>query len=184
MVDLGSNCITEKGISYLCEALKRNTRLKTLDLSGNDLNDAAGFAIANLLKHNKSITTLNLNDSQIGSVGMLDISESLASSNTTLTTLSLGGNLHGSQMAQALANNRTLTFINLSNTNLLDSGATLISQALQFNTKVALNMMSLSGNRLGNNGAKEVANFLLVNKSLSYLGLRQNDISAFGLEKI
>ncbi|KJE97587.1 hypothetical protein, variant [Capsaspora owczarzaki ATCC 30864] len=86
----------------IAEALKVNTKLTSLNLWSNQLGEAGAQAIAVALKVNKTLTALDLQLNQLGDAGAQAIAEALKV-NTTLTWLSLNDNLIGDAGAQAIA---------------------------------------------------------------------------------
>ena len=61
----------------ISEALKNNTSLKNLDLSGNNIGDDGAKAIAEALKKNTSLKSVNLSWCDIGDDGIEAIAEAL-----------------------------------------------------------------------------------------------------------
>eukprot|EP00965_Chrysotila_dentata_P037276 1240561-Pleurochrysis_carterae.AAC.3 len=59
-----------KGAKSLAEALKVNTRIKSLNLGDNWFADEGTQAVAEALKVNATLTSLNLSDNKIGLVGV------------------------------------------------------------------------------------------------------------------
>ncbi|KAF9381557.1 hypothetical protein CPB97_007700 [Podila verticillata] len=60
-----NNSIGENGVKILAEALKTNSALTTLNLGANSIGDY-GQALAESLKTNLTLTTLNLRSGSIG----------------------------------------------------------------------------------------------------------------------
>jgi Ran GTPase-activating protein (RanGAP) involved in mRNA processing and transport len=80
------------GAENLADVIKVNTVLKTLDLYQNDIGPKGGILLARALRINFSITSLNLSMNNIGDEGAEDFIETLKTSNTSLTSLSLANN--------------------------------------------------------------------------------------------
>lgn len=103
--------------------------------------------------------------------------------NNSLKHLDLSGNFttysDGNTILNALCQNTTLTYLNLSS-NMLDSNncATLAQMLRTNNTLLSLN---LNYNELGKDGSL-VADALSENKSLQFLGLRENKFSLIIIE--
>jgi hypothetical protein len=70
----------------LAEALRTNTSLTTLELYNNQIGDAGAVALAEALRTNTSLTTLNLSGNQIGDAGAVALAIALRT-NTSLTAL-------------------------------------------------------------------------------------------------
>jgi Ran GTPase-activating protein (RanGAP) involved in mRNA processing and transport len=88
---LGQNKIGEEGVKHIAEALKKNKNLTTLDLIWNNIGDEEIQYINESLKENKNLTTLDLRWNNIGEKGLKDIANTLRE-NITLITLNLIGN--------------------------------------------------------------------------------------------
>lgn len=74
------------GAESLAEALKVNSRLTTLQLEGNGIDSDGAIAIADALKVNTSLTDVNLKENGLGNSGVDAISEALLV-NSTLNCL-------------------------------------------------------------------------------------------------
>lgn len=59
-INVSDNRIGDRGLSALANALKENTHLKVLDLSGNLMTQSGLTSLTNLLEVNKTITTLKV----------------------------------------------------------------------------------------------------------------------------
>ena len=88
-LNLSSNSIGAEGAQALAEALKTNGALTTLDLSSE------------ALKTNVALTTLNLRKNSIGDEGALALAEALKT-NGALTTLGLRSNSIGYEAQAAV----------------------------------------------------------------------------------
>ncbi|KAG0341474.1 hypothetical protein BG000_008974, partial [Podila horticola] len=89
------------GAQALAEALKINLTLTTLNFWNNSIGDNGARALAKALKTNSTLTTLNLAGNSIGDIGALELSEALRT-NSTLTTLELQNNPIGDGGARLL----------------------------------------------------------------------------------
>ena len=94
--------IGDAGAAALAEALKVNKSLTTLDFSQNSIGDAGAAAIAEALNMNKSLTTLYISRNSIGDAGAAAIAEALKV-NKSLTTLNVSYNRIGDAGKAALA---------------------------------------------------------------------------------
>ena len=76
-ISLANNNLGEEGTKLICEAVKSNTTIKELDLSGgfpsyNNIGGPAGAKhVANMLKVTASLTSINLRSNDIGEEGSL-----------------------------------------------------------------------------------------------------------------
>ena len=85
-LDLDSNNLGNEGARVLCEALKHNTTLESLNVgnrngsSSGDTKDGGARYFADMLKVNRALTSLNLWNNQIGAGGAKAIAGSLPQS--------------------------------------------------------------------------------------------------------
>jgi hypothetical protein len=102
------NTLGSVGLAKLAPALYRNTSIKELDLSWNDLNDMDSAAmLRDILRHNKTMTAIDLSENLFGlTAGAVDC------------------------IADALGSNSILLKINLSNCCLRDGGVSTLAQTL------------------------------------------------------
>uniref|UniRef100_A0A8C6HB65 Leiomodin-2 n=1 Tax=Mus spicilegus TaxID=10103 RepID=A0A8C6HB65_MUSSI len=91
--------ITTQTLSRFAEALKENTVVKTFSLANTHADDAAAIAIADMLKVNEHITSVNVESNFITGKGILAIMRALQH-NTVLTELRFHNQRHimGSQV--------------------------------------------------------------------------------------
>ncbi|XP_021047398.1 leiomodin-2 [Mus pahari] len=91
--------ITTPTLSRFAEALKENTVVKTFSLANTHADDAAAIAIADMLKVNEHITSVNVESNFITGKGILAIMRALQH-NTVLTELRFHNQRHimGSQV--------------------------------------------------------------------------------------
>ena len=80
-LSIGANKLGVEGVSVLCESLKANTTLETLDMQGGRRHDKLGAAgatlIAYMLKVNAPLTALILHSNWIGAEGAKAIAAAL-----------------------------------------------------------------------------------------------------------
>ena len=148
---------SKDGAKSLAECLKYNTSLTTLDLRLNNIGDDGAAALAECLKHNTSLTTLYLHGNGIGDDGVAALAECLKY-NKSLTTLDFCGNVIG------------------------DAGAVALGECLKDNT--SLTTLYLYGNGIGDDGAVALAKFLRENTSLTTLNLFCNKFGDAGKDAL
>ncbi|XP_057385260.1 leiomodin-1 [Balaenoptera acutorostrata] len=108
-----SDCITPEILVRFAEALEFNTAVKVFALANTRADDHVAFAIAIMLKANKTITSLNLDSNHITGKGILAIFRALLQ-NTSLTELRFHNQRHicggktEMEMAKLLKENTTL----------------------------------------------------------------------------
>ncbi|MCC8399863.1 MAG: hypothetical protein LN563_04795 [Rickettsia endosymbiont of Platyusa sonomae] len=148
-------------IESIAEALKNNITLTSLDLSSNDIGVEKEIliVIAEALKNNRTLTNLNLSSNYIGVE-----EESVIA------------------IVEVLKNNRTLTNLDLSNNILRDNGTKAIAGALVCNSTLA--SLNLSSNYITNRAVKLIAKMLDSNKTLTNFDLSHNRIAVKGIKAI
>ncbi|KAG0274110.1 hypothetical protein BGZ96_004491, partial [Linnemannia gamsii] len=138
-----------KEFAPLAEALKTNSTLTTLDLQYNKVGPHEVQAMAEALRTNSTMITLHLGNNMIGDSGAQSLSVALRT-NSTLITLSLDHNSIG------------------------DEGAQVLSEALK--TNPTLITLSLDHNSIGDEGAQALSEALKTNSTLITLSLENNSI--------
>jgi hypothetical protein len=143
---LAHNCLTERGIFFLCRALYLNVTLVSLDLSHNKMGDAGARHLGDLLL-----------------------------SNTVLEELDIAANGIGPQGAAALANALVDGFclkLNLSENPLGDEGLRCLSEGIQ--TTSRLQVLKLDATEIHGDGIRALSQAIARNMSLQHLSLRRN----------
>ncbi|XP_004610083.1 leiomodin-1 [Sorex araneus] len=108
-----SDCITNEILVRFAEALEFNTVVRVFALANTRADDHVAFAIAIMLKANKTITSLNLDSNHITGKGILAIFRALLQ-NSTLTELRFHNQRHicggktEMEIAKLLKENSTL----------------------------------------------------------------------------
>ena len=133
---LSYNTIGDIGAVAIAEALKNNNALISLDLDGNNIGDIGAVALAEALKGNTGLTALGLEYNNIGTTGAVTLWTAFKAS-TVLTTLDLSSN-PGSKVFNALNSiaDNTATTLDLSDANIGDIGAAALAEAATMETCV------------------------------------------------
>ncbi|KAL9971024.1 hypothetical protein ACROYT_G023501 [Oculina patagonica] len=150
------NCIRElypDDVELLAEALKWNTTLTTLELPQSYIGNKGSASLAEALKVNTNLTRLCLFDSKIGDHGATSLSEGLKL-------------------------NTSLTWLDLTRTGIDDQGTAALAEALKGNNH--LRQLDLCENRIGDLGATGLSEALKLNTSLTDLDLSRNYIGNQG----
>ncbi|KAL0492005.1 hypothetical protein AKO1_010097 [Acrasis kona] len=147
-----SNKLSRTSIKPLTNALKKNSTLEHLDISGNDLGVLGANLVAGMLLENKALLQLNLFGNFIEIEGAIMISEALCS-NTTLQILDLGLNrirVRGAlEVAKMLLVNNTLVRLNLKSNHITDKAGMSIANNVVSNAQSSkLSYIALAGNFL------------------------------------
>lgn len=158
--------LSQTGLSYLniielCSALDSNTILTSLDVSGNDIDNAG----AKLLAARTTLKSLKVSYSLLEGDGVLALA-----ANTQLRSLDVSHSRINSADAQALAANQTLTSLNVSATHIDDAVAKLLAAS------TTLKSLNISHNCMGNDGAQAMA----ANTNLTSLNVSENYIDNDG----
>lgn len=163
-----------------------------LDLSKEDLKPKDICNLSKGLKHNKSIVTLNLSENSCGykDKGIIALADSLkynlrlTSLDLTMTQIGIKGFI---ALAKALRFNRVLINLNLSMNCIFTVSSkknikkSLASWAKTLRINTALASLNLAVNSLSNLGATRLANALIQNQALTYLDLTWNNICDKGI---
>ncbi|GJJ67853.1 hypothetical protein EMPS_00199 [Entomortierella parvispora] len=101
----------DHGAKALSGALKNNSALADLDLSGNHIKEPGAHALAELLTIRSALSTLKLKHNRIGDDGTHSLAEAL-NTNSTFVNFNLSNNSTGCNgaiaLAEALRTNSTL----------------------------------------------------------------------------
>ena len=185
MLDLQDNGIGAEGATLFSVSLTQageTCRLRSLNLSLNNLRSEGAAAVSKMLLSNTTITHLNLSWNLIRSPGGKALA-SVLRSNSTLCQLDLGFNLlrcNGTSMlAAALSASRSLLVLSLRRNELGPEGASQLAGALQENK--CLHTLNLGLNGISPLGAAKMAQALAQNSTLTHLDLDWNAIRQLGL---
>ncbi|XP_038069974.1 F-actin-uncapping protein LRRC16A-like isoform X2 [Patiria miniata] len=212
-LNLSRNKLPSEVVKEVLMGIGANGNLQDveLDLSCNELKSDGGQVVAGSIAHVNNITTLNLSDNELNAelarlidwIGQnktlqsLDISKNMCglknkqllkvldaivqviqNEELSLHTLSLADNkmkFETIQIINALGSNTTLTSIDISGNGMGDIGARMLAKALQLNTK--LHTVKLDGNGIGVAGFNDLASALEKNYTLKYMPTPVSDLS-------
>ena len=85
------NVIYSAYVASVCSALVHNSVLTSLNISGNNIDDAGAASLCSVLAHNSVLTSLNLSRNRICAVGAASVCSALER-NSVLTSLNLFAN--------------------------------------------------------------------------------------------
>lgn len=174
-VSLRGNLVGPVGAGMLCEGLRGNAVVASVDLSLNLIGDVGAEALADMLATNGSVTSLNLASNAIKDQGAEALARGL-SANAALQSLDLRANAIGDrgaeQLSLALRSNHSLTSLCLWNNSITDAGGVALAGAIA--TSNTLQHLNLSHNLMGEAAAIAFANALHQNRSLRSVDLRNN----------
>ena len=174
-------------VQQLADSLMVNKTLNYLMFMGNAWDNDAVRILAGYMKRSESLSSLKLNDSDIGDAGATALAEVLRTS-TTLNSLGLWnnpgiGNPSVTSLCEALKVNTTLSSLNLSETGISDAGVLSLVEVLKTNTS-SLTSLSLSDIKISHHSVKSIAEVLRVNTTLKELEFEGNKVGVGGAKLI
>ena len=174
-------------VQQLADSLMVNKTLNYLTFMGNAWDNDAVRILAGYMKRSESLSSLNLNCSDIGDAGATALAEVLRT-NTTLNSLGLWnnpgiGNPSVMSLCEALKVNTTLSSLNLSETGISDAGVLSLVEVLKTNTS-SLTSLSLSDIKISHHSVKSIAEVLRVNTTLKELEFEGNNVGSDGAKLI
>lgn len=177
---------SEGGIA-LSEALETCTNLKKLDLRDNMFGVEAGVALSKALVKHKGLTEVYLSYLNLEDEGAIAIANALKESADSLEVLDLVGNeitaKGASTLAACIAVKHNLAKLNLSENELKDEGAIVISKALE-EGHLKLIELDMSQNYLGRVGARALAQVVVQKPEFKLLNIDGNFISDEGIDEV
>ena len=180
--NLGGNGIGDEGTAALSDALKTNSTLEILELRSNKVGAAGAQSLADMLQVNRALKSADLVYNDIGDEGTAALSEALKS-NSTLEELKLVNNEIGAAGAQSLAGmlqvNRALTTLDLASNDIgVPDGWSIERDCDGFfeHYKHTDGRTQEERPQGTNSGIVALAGSLKVNRSLTSVDLRYNDI--------
>ena len=180
--------ITEENGPTLTEMLQRNKTLKTLRLHSvteDGVSDTAAFFIAEGLKMNTALKTLDLRYCSIHSSGAEDLSRAVVL-NVVMEELNIGYNAIGDEgvahLSEALKQNKTLKVLNVSSCKMTDNGVASLADALLINN--TLKELHIDSNWFGDKGIALLSKYIKQNKMLKYLGISSCNMTDTGLASL
>jgi Ran GTPase-activating protein (RanGAP) involved in mRNA processing and transport/CRISPR/Cas system-associated exonuclease Cas4 (RecB family) len=160
--------------------LQNNSCLQALGLSGNGLGAGPMTHIHDGLRRNTSLRTLDLSSNNIGNDGcavLVQAFESCGLSHVNLARNKIG-NAGAAVLAAALQGDLLLQRLNLGENSITGRGANLLADALIVNT--TLETIDLCQNALGKSGGVAIGNCLNKNWALGSLNLSHCEIGSEG----
>ena len=157
---LAGNCIDADGIGHLASAFVQDTCCKHLWLKRNPILPEGARHIAGILRHNRTIVVLDLDNCGLQDEGIELLFNGLSSNSDTLRHLYLDGN------------------------GITSRGCIAINDYFQSCTEqqhLGLESLFMSINRIGDAGAIVLSQSLTTNRHLKRLNLTSNGIQAKGM---
>ncbi|XP_066017136.1 NACHT, LRR and PYD domains-containing protein 3-like [Pocillopora verrucosa] len=185
---LGSNCITDKGVPYLCAALKgEHCKLTKLNLRGNRISDkGVSYLCAALKDEHCHLTKLDLGYNNVSDEGLPDLCAALNDEHCKLEKLDLKGNRISDQGVSHLCTapkdkHCKLAKLDLSCNSISDVGVSYLCVALK-EKNFELTKLDLAYNKISDKGISELCAALEDGHcKLKKLNLKGNGISDKGV---
>ncbi|XP_076446336.1 uncharacterized protein LOC143283845 [Babylonia areolata] len=175
---LSDNQLSGEGLDTLVPSICDSKVLRTLDLSGNGLCDRDSASLCRLIENAECITDLILHHNELGQCGVA-LGSALAE-NDTITHLNISWNhIRGAGavgLAKGIGKNSTLSRVNFAWNGFGYEGCVALSHALATNT--TLHLLDLTNNRIHPPALLQLFNGICRNKTLSSLSLGLNPIPA------
>lgn len=171
----------------LAEALGTCTHLKKLDLRDNMFGVDAGIALSKVIPAFADLTEIYLSYLNLEDDGAEALADALKESAPSLEVLEMSGNdisaKGAASLAACIASKQFLTKLNLSENELKDEGAILISKALE-EGHGQLNEVDLSTNAIRRSGARLLAHAVVQKPGFKLLNINGNFISDEGIDEL
>lgn len=179
-LDLSTNFLCyddQSSFDVLGSALRINNRLRSLNISYNEISDTNMNNVVEALYYNKTIQSLDISNNEL----TFCITENLAHAlcyNSNLSLLALGSNSIGDEgaihLASALKQNMTLTSLYLRDNLITNDGAVAIADALERNK--VLRKLDLSMNDISDKGVSTLCNAFYIKNALKVLFIVFNPV--------
>ena len=165
-------------VKAIAAVLKRDLSIKSIDLSGNSLDDEGAEALAAALQVNKSVNSISMSMGNIRLEGAKAVAAALER-NTSVTSIDISAHNMGDEeakvIAAALKTNQSIKHIDLSHNSIGLTGGEALAAALQVNKSITSMNMWMNPKAAG-----AVATALERNKSVASIDVRQADMAAEG----
>ena len=180
-LNIQSNNIGDKKMSIISNYIKdNNIPLKVLKLQSNKIGEEGSIAVAELLKNNKYLKSINMAGNPLGYNGVKNICNSIELFPNELEELLLNftncNNYCSKDIYNMLIKNKKLKIISLIGNFFNNEGIDLILSSLRINNN--LKELSIGENRNFNDkGFKNLASYLRFNKSLVSIEIKSSRLS-------
>lgn len=185
-ISLSHHGLGSAGTRAAAVPLVTNTKLLEVDLTDNWMGDVGGIAIANMLKENCYISTLNLSENHLGLNAIEALCKTLQEYNTTVQHLNLSKNNLDEKSAVPISNllvsTQKLESLNLSNNNFDATSGESLGFGISENT--SLKYIDLSWNHFRNKGAVNIVKGIGSNIFLKKVDLSMNGLAEEGAKAL
>ncbi|KAL5506170.1 hypothetical protein EMCRGX_G007757 [Ephydatia muelleri] len=174
-----------EGLEEVMEGVEVNTKLETLSLSENIIDNKRASYLGMMLKGNTTLKELDLSGCELQPEGLEEVIKGF-DVNTKLETLDLSENIIENKSASCLGmmlkENNTLKELNLQHCGLQPEGFEEVLKGVEVNTK--FETLNLSVNIIDNKRALCLGMMLKGNTALKKLNLRKCGLQPEGLEEV
>jgi Ran GTPase-activating protein (RanGAP) involved in mRNA processing and transport len=183
MLNLWHGNFKAKEIPEIAEFINQRSDITILRAGASTVGDVGAEAFADMLKINRTLTSIDLSENDIESKGAIALAAALKD-NQKLVSLDINNNDIGDEGVKALADmlkiNQTLTSIDLSDSDMDEEGVKALADMLEINQK--LTSINLNGNDIGDDtkALKALADMLKINQTLTSIDLSANGIESKG----
>ena len=169
-LDLLDNNIQEEGASYIAKMLCCRNIVEHLCLSYNPIGDTGASFISNAVRESTSLKTLNMWKCGITSQGAEELSRALAQ-NSSLEKLDIGwnggvGDEGIRHIAEAMEHNKQLKELWIGDCGMTDKGAACLASALSVNNTLKMLHIGDPGGKLTEDGLSKLTQTLSHNTGL------------------
>jgi len=131
---LCENNLTRAGLNIICLALSTNEVMRKLTIRENGINDEGCSIIAKMLLQNHTLSVLSLENNSILFTGCKYLRDVLGNKKATLISLDVSSNPLGDLgckfIAEMIERNNSLTYLNVENCRLGDTGVSHLGAAI------------------------------------------------------
>ena len=177
-LDISYNCVTDVSLSLVADIIKQNFPLVSLNLGDCDIRGVIS-TLCNSCKHNVTLTKLIISSCSLDATVMPTLCEMLEH-NCSIRTLDLSRNDIGPEGTLCLVGTKNVSIANLilHKCKQDSTGAANIGKFLTKNTSVV--SIDLSFNAIRDEGVRDLMNSLKANSTLQHLDLKSNKITSTG----
>lgn len=180
--------LQDSGAKLLCEALRQpGCTLKELVLFEANLTSASCEDLRSVILTNRTLTSLNVRDNNIGNSGVKLLCEGLSDPSCTLQELILSSceltQASCEDLRSVLLTNRSLTKLSLTWNSLEDSGVKVLFEGLR-DPGCTLQELDLYGCDLSSSSLEDLSSVITTSRSLTKLDLAGNRFTDTGVKPL
>jgi Ran GTPase-activating protein (RanGAP) involved in mRNA processing and transport len=170
---ISGSLLGNEGVKHICEAINYQ-KLNKICFGVNNIDHIGAKYIGEMLETNRSITSLYLDNNQVGSEGARYIVDSLKNRHVNLKMLNLSSNYIGLDGIKYICENITnVTELNISSNNIKKDQIKYISNMLKKNDSI-ITGLNISGSYICIDSITELSDALKQNTTLNNLDINDN----------